>query len=113
MNVRYGFPGWVRDTLGDVGPAEVMRHFERFGIELSDQQWSRLLRNEVASVKLSLWTAICEATGLPLSRFIEYLPTGEGRPAMPPRKQKARMAPAATAPKRQRPSALEVYGVER
>jgi hypothetical protein len=118
VNLRYGFPEWVRDNLGQVGPADVMRHFDACGLQLSDQQWARLLRNEVASVKLSLWVAICEVTGQPLSSFFEYEPSGGPRLPLLRRRRNAKgnapVRPAqAVDAGPARPSPFDFYGVER
>lgn len=110
MSVRYGFATWVREQLGEAGPADLKRFFDAHGVELSDQQWSRFLRGEIASVKLAVWTAICEVTGQPLSSFFEYRPTGEA-PQLPRRSARQRTAVATAVPaRRPRPRPLEFYG---
>jgi hypothetical protein len=71
--------------------------------------WRGLLqRKPKASFVLSTWGPIIDATGLPLSAFIEIEPSDTPPPARPrPRRRKSRPAPA---PRPQPPRPADYFG---
>lgn len=96
--LRYGFPDWAEANVDPCTPAELTRYFLERGVLYTREFWRKLLRGDVRSAKLETWLRICDATGEPLSRFIDYHPDGR---APAPRERASKAKPRR--PKREAP----------
>jgi hypothetical protein len=108
--VNYLFPSWARETVGSTRPAYVQRWFASRGLNLTRETWRKFLGpRPPASVVLKTWERICEASGEPLSTFVEVKPTGPApepvplpppasKPKLEPQKPDAPQRPAPPSP---------------
>jgi hypothetical protein len=74
---RYTFPDWCEANVGGRGAAAVHAWLSARGVPLSRQAVAKLLDRTPRDLRLKTWRAICDATGRPLSYFIEYVPASD------------------------------------
>lgn len=104
MGLRYLFPAWAaRHIASPPTPAAVKKYFDARGFRQSREQWRKMLRNKPDYIVISFWACVCEATGEPLSTFLNYTPTGvmpviRRVPPRRPRKQQPQPNRRAAAP---------------
>jgi hypothetical protein len=110
MATRYLFRSWARTTIGSTQPAAAQRWFADRGLNLSRETYRKFLSpRPPASLMLSTWERICEASGEPLSTFVEVKPSGpapEPTPPPPPAPKAKDRTPKPGAPQRPAPPCL-------